>query len=1827
METKISRMKKRDGTIVLFDQGKITNAIFRAASSVGGRDKKTAQALSDKVVQELEKLAMPSVEEIQDIVEKVLIENGHASTAKAYILYRQERAALRKEKQLVLEKEEIDEVDKRFDVNALRVLKARYLRKDSTGKLIETPKQLFTRVAVHAALPDIIYDTRIFDINGRQPVNMVEDFKPAIHEDQHGIGKYHLNKYHLEALKRMYDRFNRNKQMKVTWGKFFDMVKKGEFEGYEKNIDELYTLMTHKLFMPNTPAIANFGNPLGMGSACFHPNQPIMTENGPKMIKDVKVGDSVLTHKGRFRNVEKVYTRNADLLYKVNCSKLPKPSMIVTEEHPILCYKDSKIQWLRLNALGEGDYVAMSYPKDVQDAEAIKVSDFVENVHVNEEDKCSYEYKGGKFNVFVHSTKQVKNTVVVDNDLMKLFGYYLSEGSLADNDCVRFTFSADEESYCQEAISIMQDKFGISSRIERTNSESRKWLSLRFHSTILAKFFEKILGRGFDEKSVPSWMLELPQNKQKGLMAGMIRGDGTVFKNYNKTNAKLVMCNQNLVYAFWQMSMRCGVFSALGKESIPKMGTTQPYRCTLSGENGLMLINELFERQETDSGFKPNDLIVNGVTFTKIDQISEVEYYGPVYNLEVEEDHSYVANMVSVHNCFVLDVPDSIEGIMETLKNTAVVFKAGGGMGYNFSKLRPEGDFVSSTGGVASGPLSFMRLFDTMTEVIKQGGCVATDTMVRTDKGIVPMIDMLNSPPLRDNLTDYFVYDGNEYNYAWLAQNNGIASVYTIETELGNELKATGNHLMAVATSNGIEWKRVDSIKEGDWLVIILGGHQGKKIELPRIEKQHHNSNPLKIPEFLNAELAELLGLYVSDGCFNRGRLIISVDARDKDLITRIGYLVQTVFGLGIGEKRDKVTYFDLVFFSKTLEKFFNELRWMKHRSWNAFVPNEIFRSEEPVVSAFLRGLFEGDGSIHPDGYPILYSSSKTLIDQAQQLLLSLGIVAKAHKVTQSEERYGKRQMYKIIILTDKSVNIFKKNIGFISQKKKKLFEQYSRDKKIEYSDLIPTYPTIFSKYYERVGRGSAKGRAKKGANIAYYRDVYHYLKNDRTLTRTKLQKLMKKHQFLNDDKILSEFSSDSKFFTRVTNTSNGLETYTMEIEVPSTSSYIANGLLVHNIRRGANMGILNSNHPDIEKFITAKEGNKGLRNFNISVLIMPDFWEHYDKNEPYPLVNPKDGQIVKYVNPRLLFDKIVYQAWESAEPGVIFFDKVNEYNPFFEYLGPIVTTNPCVVGDTLIPTEAGLITIKELAEKYPNGGINIKVDQRIQNGNLFLRGIKYISHFRAFKTGKKETIRLITKSGKELKCTPDHRILTINGWKAAEELTSADSILADNEAGEDYLDRIEANGIEEVYDITEPITHSFIANGIVVHNCGEVLLYPNEPCNLGSINVWAFAKNDDEGNAYVDWEALKEATFSCTRFLDNVIDVNNFPLKQIEEMSLATRKIGLGVMGVADLLYELRLPYNSEEGRKFMEKLMEFIAYWSKVESIKLAQLRGNLPYYNKSFYKEGKLPIRGPYVSESSNFNWDKISQDTTKYGIRNGYTTIIAPTGSISMIAGCSSGMEPVYSLVFEKNVKVGSFYYVDPAAEKVLKEEGLYNDKLMEDINQHKGSIQNLDYVPKKIRNALVTAMDITPEDHIRALASFQKWVDSSISKTNNFPADATLEHMRDSYILAYRLGCKDVTVFRDSSIKDQVLVAPKAKEEKQEAKIDIKPEQKKMVKESESGLVFAGNGNGSGNGNGGSATSSRHMTKATIKNCPECGTLVELKEGCLHCPGCGWGLCM
>jgi len=851
-------IRKRNGQIAPFKIEKITNAVYKASIAIGEENWQLAEDLTKEVLNQLKrkikKGAIPQIEEVQDAVEKILIETGHARMAKSYILYRQHRAEIRKEKEQVLNKEEVDEVDKKFDINALRVLASRYLKKDESGKIIESPKQLFERVATHTAIPSFFYDAKIYKKSGGNPERRFEEFNPTKFVDKFSIGKYKLNQFHLEGVKRVYDQLAKDRKIKVSWQNFLELLRKGYFNKYESEIDAYYNLMVERRFMPNTPALANFGNYFGMGSACF-----------------------------------------------------------------------------------------------------------------------------------------------------------------------------------------------------------------------------------------------------------------------------------------------------------------------------------------------------------------------------------------------VLGIEDSIESIMDSLKAAAIIFKSGGGVGYNFAHLRPENDFIKTTGGTSSGPISFMSMFDNMTDVIKQGG-----------------------------------------------------------------------------------------------------------------------------------------------------------------------------------------------------------------------------------------------------------------------------------------------------------------------------------------------------------------------------------------------------------------------------------------------------------IRRGANMGILNSDHPDIDKFIKAKEGNKALRNFNISIMVKPEFWQCLKENKPYPLINPRTGKVEKEIDAKQLFDIIVYQVWESAEPGILFYDRINEYNPFTKYLGPIECTNPC----------------------------------------------------------------------------------------------------------------------------------------------GEVLLYPFESCNLGSINVWGYLKKNGGKKPHFDWQALERDIRTATRFLDGVVDINKYPLPEIETMSLNTRKLGLGVMGVGDLFFELEISYGSKQCLEFIERLMEFINYYAKLASIELSKERGRMPYFDKSFYKDGKLPFAGFKDKKSWHFDWNEVAKKIKKYGIRNSFNTAIAPTGSISMIAGTSSGIEPIFSLVFEKSVAIGNFYYVDPVFEERMHKEGLMDEDLIKDAAVLNGSIKQIPYIPERLKKIFITAMDISPVDHIKVLAAFQKWTDSSISKTNNFPSDASVDDIKKAYLLAYELGCKGVTVYRDKSLKQQVLIGGSTKKKHAETSklATLKDEKAKGL------TVYSEAASNPSVSLGLSPVEEDTNSNNSMKNCPSCKIPLTKQEGCIKCPACGWGLC-
>ncbi len=410
--------------------------------------------------------------------------------------------------------------------------------------------------------------------------------------------------------------------------------------------------------------------------------------------------------------------------------------------------------------------------------------------------------------------------------------------------------------------------------------------------------------------------------------------------------------------------------------------------------------------------------------------------------------------------------------------------------------------------------------------------------------------------------------------------------------------------------------------------------------------------------------------------------------------------------------------------------------------------------------------------------------------------------------------------------------------------------------------------------------------------------------------------------------------------------------------------------------RRGANMGILSFDHPDIISFVNAKDTEGEFENFNLSVSVTDDFIKAIKNDEKIDLINPRTKNKLKSIKAKNLFDQITFQAWKTGDPGLIFLDEINKKHPL-KKLGEIEATNPC----------------------------------------------------------------------------------------------------------------------------------------------GEVPLLPFESCNLGSINL---SKMVNKNRSDVDWEKLNETVKLGVHFLDNIIDVSDFPLPEIEKTTKANRKIGLGVMGFAELLIKLNIPYNSKKALNLAEKIMRFITEKGRKKSEELAKTKGSFPNFDKSIWKQKH------------------------KY-MRNATITTIAPTGTISVIAGCSSGIEPLFAVAFIRNIMEGKkFFEVNSLFEKQLKKQDIYDKNLIKKIAK-KGSIQNIDEIPSDPKKIFLTAMDIKPETHVKIQAAFQKHTDNAVSKTVNLPKDCSIDTVKNIYLLAHKLKCKGITIYRYGSKQNQVLSFAEADE--------------------------------------------------------------------------------
>ncbi|MGM0446301.1 MAG: LAGLIDADG family homing endonuclease, partial [Bacillota bacterium] len=895
--------------------------------------------------------------------------------------------------------------------------------------------------------------------------------------------------------------------------------------------------------------------------------------------------------------------------------------------------------------------------------------------------------------------------------------------------------------------------------------------------------------------------------------------------------------------------------------------------------------------------------------------------------------------------CFVLPVEDSMEGIFDSLKNSALIHKSGGGTGFSFSKLRPKDDIVKTTGGVASGPLSFMKIFDKATDIVKQGG---------KRRGANMGILRIDHPDIMDFITSKESEDKlNNFNISVAVTDEFMKAVK--KDEFYDLVNPHNGKVSAKLNAREVFEKIVYMAHKNGEPGIIFLDEINRKNPTPHLG-EIESTNPCVTADTLVSTKDGLMRIDTLYEKYKEKGFEIITDSRIPIVLPKAVNNSKPIFSTNINNKGTQL-----------------------HKA----------------VKIYNNGKKDVYRLTTKKGYEIKATADhKFLTDNGWKELHNL------------------KKKDKVLIQSDE---------GSFSNSSKLPFEVNNTVKGKNGREYKFNFPQEWSEELGQIlgfliGDGWLK-KEDKNCRVGFT-----FSKNDQNLL--KYFKEILNQMYGKDIKPIKRknntyhLSYHSKFFVNYINKLGVKSTKSSSKEVPS-SIYTA-----------------------------TKEAVTGF----LQGLFTADGTVSNDKNKGnyYVRLSSKSLTLLKQVQQLLINLGIKSRIYNrTRKPS----------NNKFKYTD-----------------------VNGKKKSYKTDGILYEL--QISSGSLY--------------TFAEEIGFLLERKQKELKDIINNH--NLHQQKMLDEIKN-----------------IEYVGKETVYDLTEPVTHSFIGNGFVIHNCGEQPLLPYEACNLGSVNLSHMAKKVEESYK-IDYNKLESTVRKAVRFLDNVIDMNKYPLEKIKEMVHGNRKIGLGVMGWSDLLIKLQIPYNSEEAVKLGEDVMAFIQEVSKSESANIAKKRGSFPNIEGSIYKKP----------------------------MRNSTTTTIAPTGTISIIAGVSSGIEPLFAINYERHILDDVLIETHPIFEEIAKKRGFYSEELMEKVAKN-NSIQHMDEIPEDVRRIFVTAHDIEPEWHIKMQAAFQKSVDNAVSKTVNFKNSATVDDVKEVYKMAYNLNCKGVTIYRDGSRSEQVLSTSKDEE--------------------------------------------------------------------------------
>lgn len=1162
-------------------------------------------------------------------------------------------------------------------------------------------------------------------------------------------------------------------------------------------------------------------------------------------------------------------------------------------------------------------------------------------------------------------------------------------------------------------------------------------------------------------------------------------------------------------------------------------------------------------------------------------------------------------------NCFVQPIGDCIEGsdengipgIYEALRQSATTMQKGGGVGYNFSRIRPKGARVKSVDSIASGPCSYMDIFDASCKTIESAGCFAGDTLINTTDGLIPIKTIVESDK------EYFAVTHMGPKRVTAKFKNGVKPLLKIESSYGFSVKVTKDHKFAQFDSGQIVTRRIEDI--------IASDNHKLLISVPITEA-------LAAQNTDDEAFAYVVGAFHGNGSWYRnekGEITGIQISNNLTKATTIEAVYCRMAGLLISGKINKVPHENTITLSYHNKEFFSKFESYGITKGDMRIPEFILSGSKNVRASYLAGLFDADGH---------YSNRKSnirlrmitlgLLQQVQVVLASLGVMS---KLAVEREPIGNwKRMYCLGIFGAYAQRAFMHTVTrFAAQY---LTEMSSRDR-VGYSH--PWEDIKGFGYRKSIFQAYWPGDVDKHPNISMNAIVNSVNKPELINTVT-----------------------DTGWYAEELPPE---ETYDLEVEDVHLLS--GNGFYTSNSRRGAQLGAMNIDHPDVLEFVKAKRTPGRWNNFNVSVLVTDSFMNAKARNEDIELIHPAqpgakqiqegayrraDGMwVYRKINAQLLWETIMQSNYDYAEPGILFADTINNGNNL-RAIEHIDATNPCVAGGTMILADDGYVAIESVVDQ----------EVRVWNGSQFSTVTPKV-------TGTDQEIYdLVFSDGSNLSCTPYHKFILEDGSRVEikdlelgaklskfsypvieTELTGENTALSiesrlqylayliaehseirDNNVvielddgldlvslkymlntlgvsgnldpetytkltvfGADIvtlrgmglsvdsvdLDSITAQEVDRtitlvykekraelepfVYCFNEPINHSGVFNGVMTANCGEQPLPAYGCCDLGPIILTRFVKNPFKPDASFDFEAFKQAVAIQVRFLDSVLDATVWPLKEQLEQSTNKRRIGVGFTGLGNALAMLGHLYYSEDGlgtAMAIAKTMRNSAYEASVE---LGKEKGVFPLFNADeFLAEGTDASRLPQELK------DKIRQ----HGIRNSHLLSVAPVGTVSLAFAdnASNGIEPPFSLAYTRKKLNGdgthTFYNVLDHGFRVwlsIQEDQAFAAAIedavckYQDSFTYKGETFNVkDVLPK----TLVTALSMTVNQHLDMMRVVQPFISTSISKTVNAPADYPFEDFKKIYDDAWRFNLKGVSTYRPNSILGSVLSVDKPKEE-------------------------------------------------------------------------------